>query len=106
MLNHINQGKLTLNHFVDLVCHAPARVFGLRNKGFIRMGYDADFTIVDMTKKYTLTHDMMRYKAAQSPFENWNLQGKVEKTIIRGTVVMDNHEIMCKPFGKPLEFDV
>lgn len=105
MLNHINRGKLTLNHFVDLACHAPARVFGLRNKGFIRVGYDADFTVVDMNTHYTLTKDMMRYKAAQSPFENWTLQGKVEKTIIRGTVVMDNHTILCDPFGKPLEFN-
>jgi dihydroorotase len=105
MLNHINNGKLTLNHFVDMVCHAPARVFGLRNKGFIRTGYDADFTIVDMNKKYLLTADMMRYKAAQSPFENWELTGKVETTILRGTVVMDNNAILCNPFGKPLEFD-
>jgi dihydroorotase len=106
MLNHINNGKLTLNHFVDLACHAPARVFGLRNKGFIRVGYDADFTIVDMNTEYTLTKDMMRYKAAQSPFENWKLKGKVEKTIIRGTLVMDSHTILCEPYGKPLEFNV
>lgn len=105
MLNHINNEKLTLNHFVDLACHAPARVFGLRNKGFIRVGYDADFTIVDMNEQYTLTHDMMRYKAAQSPFENWKLKGKVKKTIIRGNIVMDNHHILCEPFGIPLKFN-
>jgi dihydroorotase len=106
MLNHINNEKLTLNHFVDLACHAPARVFGLRNKGFIRVGYDADFTIVDMNEHYTLTHDMLRYKAAQSPFENWKLKGKVKKTIIRGNIVMDNHHILCEPFGRPLEFNL
>ena len=105
MLNHIHNGKITLNHFVDMACHAPARVFGLRNKGFIRIGYDADFTIVNMNKTYRLTADMMRYKAAQSPFENWELTGKVETTILRGTIVMDNNTILCTPFGKPLEFD-
>lgn len=105
MLNHVNNGKLTLAHFVDLVCHAPARVFGLRNKGFIRMGYDADFTIVDMASKYTLTADMMRYKAAKSPFEGWDLQGEVKKTILRGNVVMDNHEIIATPQGQKLIFN-
>ena len=105
MLNHINNKKLTLNHFVDIACHAPARVFGLRNKGFIRVGYDADFTIVDMNKSYILTSEMMQYKSAKSPFENWKLQGEVNKTILRGKVVMDKHKIISEPFGKPLEFN-
>lgn len=105
MLNHVNNGKLTLQHFVDLVCHAPARVFGLRNKGFIRMGYDADFTIVDMNSTYTLTTDMMRYKAAKSPFEGWELKGEVKKTILRGQLVMDNHKIITEPSGQKLIFN-
>ncbi|MFT6072025.1 MAG: dihydroorotase [Alphaproteobacteria bacterium] len=106
MLNHVNNGKLTLSHFVDMVCHAPARVFGLCNKGFIRVGYDADFTIVNMNETYQLTADMMRYKAAISPFEGHTLKGKVKATIIRGHIVVDNYVIQSEPFGKPLAFNV
>jgi len=106
MLNHINNNRLTLSHFVDMVCHAPARVFGLRNKGFLRIGYDADFTIIDMNETYQLTADMMHYKVATSPYEGETLKGKVKSTIIRGQEVMCDHEILSEPFGKPLAFHV
>ena len=48
MLNHVNDGKLSLNQLMNLVCENPIKIFGIKNKGFIKEGYDADFTIVDM----------------------------------------------------------
>ena len=51
MLNHINNNKLTLNQFIKLVCENPVRIFGIKNKGYIKEGYDADLTIVDMNIK-------------------------------------------------------
>ena len=46
MLNHINDGKLTLNQLMNFICENPVKIFGIKNKGFIKEGYDADFTII------------------------------------------------------------
>ena len=51
MLNHVNDGKLTLEQFVKFVCENPVKIFGIKNKGYIKKGFDADLTIVDMSKK-------------------------------------------------------
>jgi len=51
MLNHVNNNKLALKQFLKLVCENPVRIFGIKNKGYIKEGYDADLTIVDMNMK-------------------------------------------------------
>ena len=51
MLNHVNEGKLTLQQLINLMCENPCRIFGIKNKGFIKEGYDADLTITDMNKE-------------------------------------------------------
>ena len=53
MLDHVNEGRLTLERFVDLTSHGPARIFGIARKGRIAEGYDADFTIVDLKRRWT-----------------------------------------------------
>ena len=105
MLDHINAGRLSLLRFVDLCCHAPARVFGLRNKGFIRMGYDADFTIVDMKKKVTIQSKDMHYKCGWTPFDGKTVTGYPVQTILRGNVIVEDGKIIAEPQGKPLSFD-
>ena len=60
MLNHINDGKLSLNQLMKLVCENPVKIFGIQNKGFIKEGYDADFTIVDMNKKIIIKNENMK----------------------------------------------
>ena len=56
MLDHVNKGRLSLQRFVDLTSHGPNRIFGLAGKGRIMLGYDADFTIVDMKRSGSLTN--------------------------------------------------
>ena len=55
MLDHVNAGRLTLERFVDLTSHGPQRLFGIARKGRIAAGYDADFTIVDLKRRETIT---------------------------------------------------
>src|SRR5215831_16143384 len=55
MLDHVNAGRLTLARFVDLTSHGPARLFGVARKGWIAVGYDADFTLVDLKRRETIT---------------------------------------------------
>ncbi len=57
MLDHVNAGRLSLQRFVDLTSHGPQRLFGLRGKGRIAAGYDADLTIVDLGRTETITDD-------------------------------------------------
>lgn len=105
MLDHVHNGQLTLLRMVDLLCHAPARVFGLRHKGFIRNGYDADFTIVDTNKKFIIDNKDIASKCGWTPFHGKEVTGKVMMTIIRGRIVMNDGQIIGEADGKPLEFD-
>ena len=105
MLNHVNEGKLTLNQLINFVCENPVKIFGIKNKGFIREGYDADFTIIDMNKIIEIKNDNIESKCGWSPFNGFKLKGTPISTIIAGKIKMKNGKIMGDPSGKPLEFN-
>ena len=104
MLNHVAEGRLTLERFVDLVCHGPNRIFGIAGKGRLATGYDADFTIVDLKAKRTITHDWSASKSGWTPFDGVTVQGWPVGTIIRGRRVMWGDEIIGEAAGKPVRF--
>jgi dihydroorotase len=104
MLNHINNGKLTLERFVDMVCYAPLRLHQIASKGRIARGYDADFTIVDMNKKMTITNAQQLSKSGWTPFDGMSVKGWPIMTIIRGHIVMRDDQLIGAPIGKPVEF--
>ena len=103
MLNHVNNGKLTLERLVELWSYGPERIHKLINKGRIAEGYDADFTVVDMKKKNTITNAQQKSKTRWTPYDGMNVVGWPIITIIRGNVVMRDDE-MYKPIGKPVLF--
>ena len=104
MIDHVNNGKLTLTQLVNLMCENPCRIFGIKNKGFIKEGYDADLTIVDMSKKVTIKNEMMASKCGWTPFHNHKITGFPVGTIVNGNLVMQDGKILIKSKGKPLEF--
>ena len=104
MIDHVNNGKLTLSQLVNLMCENPCRIFGIKNKGFIKEGYDADLTIVDMSKKVTIKNEMMASKCGWTPFHNHKIIGFPVGTIVNGNLVMEDGKILIKSKGKPLEF--
>ncbi len=104
MLNHINSGKLSLNQLMNLVCENPVKIFGIKNKGFIKEGFDADFTIVDMKKKIVIKNDKIESKCGWSPFNGFEFKGAPVFTIIAGKIKMQNGQILGDPEGKPLIF--
>jgi dihydroorotase len=106
MLNHVNDGKLSLNQLTKLVCENPVRIFGIKNKGFIKEGFDADFTIVDMNKKITIHNENIESKCGWSPFNGFEFKGTPVSTIIAGKVKMQNGNILGDPEGTPLKFDI
>ena len=105
MLNHINDGKLSLNQLIKLVCENPVKIFGIQNKGFIKEGYDADFTIVDMNKKIIIKNENIESKCRWSPFNEVEFKGTPVATIIAGKIKMKEGKILGEPDGNPLIFN-
>jgi len=99
MLDHVNAGKLTLERFVDLTSHGPSRIFAIAGKGRIAAGYDADFTIVDMKRKVTITNDWIASKSRWTPYDGKTVQGWPIGTIIRGRRVMWEGELVTPSGG-------
>ena len=104
MLNHVARGRLTLERFVDLVCHGPQRVFGIAGKGRLAVGYDADFTIVDLNRKHMIADAQMASKCGWTPFDGDTVTGWPIGTIIRGRRVMWEGEILGDAAGAPVRF--
>ena len=87
----------------NLVSHGPQRVHGIAGKGRIARGYDADFTIVDMNAKRTITNAQQKSRAGWTPFDGMKVQGWPMMTVIRGNTVMREDELL-KKIGKPVRF--
>ena len=104
MIDHVNNGKLTLNQLINLMCENPCRIFGIKNKGFIKEGFDADFTIVDMKKEVTIKDEMIASKCGWTPFNNYKVKGFPVGTIVNGILVMSDGKILVESKGKPLSF--
>ena len=104
MLNHVNDGKLTLNQLMNLMCENPIKIFGIQNKGFIKEGFDADFTIVDMNKKIVIRNENIESKCRWSPFDGFEFKGTPVSTIIGGQIKMKNGKILGEPKGQALKF--
>ena len=105
MLNHVNNGKLSLTQLINFVCENPIKIFGIMNKGFIKEGYDADFTIVDMNKKIVIKNENIESKCGWSPFNGNEFKGTPVATIIDGKIKMKGGEILGNAEGKPLLFN-
>src|SRR5205807_7710218 len=88
MLDHVNAGKLSLARFVDLTSAGPNRLFGIANKGRIAVGYDADFTVVDLKRRETITNEQVASKAGWTPYDGVEVTGWPVGTVIRGNRVM------------------
>ncbi|TRC74087.1 dihydroorotase [Mesorhizobium sp. WSM4307] len=104
MLDHVNAGRLTLQRFVDLSSHGPQRIFGMARKGRIAAGYDADFTVVDMKRRETITNAQAGSKAGWTPYDGKEVTGWPVGTVIRGRRVMWEGEIVTPGQGTAVEF--
>ncbi|MDX1919544.1 MAG: dihydroorotase [Candidatus Caenarcaniphilales bacterium] len=104
MLNHVNNQKLSLQRFVDLLCSGPARIYGISRKGRIAVGYDADFTIVDLQAEKTISNSQSASKCGWTPFDGMKVKGWPQATIIRGNIVMQNDEVQGSPLGEKVSF--
>lgn len=104
MLTHVAEGRLTLERFVDLTAHGPQRIFGLADKGRLAVGYDADFTIVDLNARRTIRDEDMATRSGWTPFNGFEATGWPLATVIRGVVVMREGDLAAPGLGLPLRF--
>lgn len=104
MLNHVHDGRLSLRKFVELVTENPCRVFGVKNKGRLRQGYDADITIVDLKKTKTIDNSWIASRCGWTPFHGMSVTGWMTHTIVNGHVVMENDVVTMPSQGRPVNF--
>ncbi|MDK2917685.1 MAG: allantoinase [Candidatus Petromonas sp.] len=87
-----NKGRISLSRLVEVLCTNPAKHYGLYpKKGAMHIGSDADFTIIDLDKEWTIDKDKMYTMAKYTPFHGYKLKGKPVKTIVRGKLVYDDN---------------
>lgn len=104
MLTHVNDGKLSLAHFVSLMTLGPRKIFGLENKGLVQIGGDADFTLVDIHRRTKIDKKWLASKSGWSPLEGFEAHGWPVATIVRGHWVMRDEEVLNQPIGAPVQF--
>jgi dihydroorotase len=93
----VNKGKLSLGRLVHLLSTNPAKVFRLNSKGRLEKGADGDLVLVDMKKRGKVDPEKFFSKAHYSPFEGWKTRGAVHTTIVNGSVICQEGEIIGKP---------
>lgn len=105
MLECVNRGKISLEKVVEKMCHNPAILFSIKERGFIRAGYYADLVLVDRNHEHTITRDNLLYKCGWSPLEGTTLRGVVTHTFLNGMLMYDNGNIKQSNHAKPLSFN-
>ena len=104
MLDHVNARRLSLDRFVDLTSAGPARVFGIAGKGRTALGYDADFTLVDLKARRRITDSWIASKCGWTPFDGMETTGWPVTTIIRGRIIMRDGALVASGQGAPVHF--
>lgn len=95
-MTQIKKNRLTLSQMIYLLAEKPAEIYGLNNRGRLEQGKNADLTVVDYKCQFKIDASKFKSKAKFSPYDSWDVQGKVVKTIVYGQLVFDEGEIVAK----------
>ncbi len=97
------RGEIAPELLVDRACHAPADIFGVVDRGYVREGYFADLVVVDTGSPYLATHDNLFAKCQWSPFEGHRFSSTIQKTFVNGELVYDDGRLTGKIAGQRLD---
>ena len=104
MLQLVKQGAFSLEKVIEKMCHAPADLFRIEDRGYIRPGYFADLVLVDLNKPWTVSTVNILYKCGWSPFEGTTFDASVLKTWVNGKLAYDNGKVDDSVRGMRLLF--
>lgn len=104
MLEMSNKGVITVEKMVQKMCHAPADLFRIDRRGYIREGYFADMVLIDPNQSWKVSPDNILYKCGWSPFEDQEFSHQVVSTFVNGQEVYKNGNIQDGIFGQQLRF--
>jgi len=102
MLDFYRQGLISLEKIVQKMCHSPAILYGIKNRGFIREGYFADLTLVDLNTEWTVSENIILSKCGWSPLLGTTFHSKVTHTFVNGHLVYNNGQFDERVKGQPL----
>ena len=105
LLDHVANGRLRMARMIDLTSAGAQRVFGIVGKGRIAVGYDADFTVVDLKARWTIDEAWLASRCGWSPFTGMELTGRPVGTIVRGAVAMWDGALGEAATGEPIRFE-
>lgn len=105
MLEKVKEGKISIEKVVEKMAHAPAILFRIENRGYIREGYYADIVVVDPKSNHLVTKNSILYKCGWSPFEGENFNNSIDSTYVNGNLVYKNNLIVDGTNGQRLLFN-
>lgn len=105
MLELARQGVFTLEQVVEKMCHAPARLFNISDRGFIREGHKADLVLVDLDAPWTVTRDGLWSKCGWSPFEGQRFHSRVLRTWVNGRLAYADGKVDTGVRGERVRFE-
>tara|TARA_Y100000589_G_scaffold326894_1_gene367595 strand:+ start:895 stop:2244 length:1350 start_codon:yes stop_codon:yes gene_type:complete len=102
VLELVRQGKITLTKAVEKMCHSPAELFQIPNRGYIKKGYQADMVLVNLNNPWIVTKSNILYKCGWSPFEGQEFSAKIKATFVNGIKVYEDGKII-EPASNPAQ---
>jgi len=105
MLDHHNNGKISLEKMVEKMCHAPAECFQLEERGYLREGYKADLVLVNLDQPYEVSKSNVLSKCGWSPFEGHTFKSSIDSTFVNGKMVYHKGLIIEGSSGERLTFN-
>jgi dihydroorotase len=104
MLHHMNQGRISLERIVDLLCYGPQRIYSIVAKGRIALGYDADLTLVDIDQERDISDASMLSRCGWTPFSGMRTRGWPVMTLVGGHFAMRDGALSTEAKGRAVKF--
>ena len=105
MLDWVLKGEFPITQLVQMMMERPAELYGIKQKGSIAVGYDADLILVDLDSEWTVTDAAMKSKCGWTPYDGMRLHGMIEHVFLRGIWAVKGGESLDKPVGEPVKYD-
>jgi len=105
MLSHYKNKKISLEQIIDKMCHAPADIFQITERGYLKEGFKADIVLFNTDQTTRITKENLLYKCAWSPLEGKEMNGRILSTWVNGQLVFDGQKILGNNPGERLNFD-